>query len=489
MAVLKLLRNENLFETREAALNDIASRSETFEDGMVWIASYGETPNAKTLLAIKRDDGVTVFDNENMSDAINTLNYSDDAVAKKFVTSVSQTNGLISVQRGEITSDNSINLTDGSDGGVNFGVNIKNDEKVLNLTNQGLQTDISLKKITTGLSANIKEQYQLVGTNDTQLGNVTIDIYKNSSLLQVKLSTTDATWDAVNETIVDGTGEDALVFAYEDKNSVVQLVHVNVGSFLRESEITDGLEVVNHDVKVKIDTTSNDAENFLSVSSDGVKISGINSAISSKVGTLDATVKANLDNSDDTKVEEGKHFGIKIIETDGKLTSVSVVEDNIASQSYVTEIERVTAEALNDLNERIENVYTKEDIDDKGYLTEHQDISGKADVSVVQRIERVTAEALNDLNTRLSEEISTRQEADNSKADVSDVYTKDEVYTKTESDAKYLTEHQDISSKADVSDVERIERVTAEALNDIELRKLNKEDIEEYLSEIDCDEY
>lgn len=65
---------------------------------------------------------------------------------------------------------------------------------------------------------------------------------------------------------------------------------------------------------------------------------------------------------------------------------------------------------VNDLKDGIKNVYTKTESDGKyqpkgNYLTEHQDISGKANVG--------------------------------------------DSYTKAESDAKYLTEHQDISGKVD----------------------------------------
>ena len=61
-----------------------------------------------------------------------------------------------------------------------------------------------------------------------------------------------------------------------------------------------------------------------------------------------------------------------------------------------------------------EETYSKSEIDSKGYLTEHQDISTKADKA--------------------------------------DVYTKEETYSKSEIDNKgYLTQHQDISGKLDVS--------------------------------------
>lgn len=385
MAILKLLRNSEMFATREAALNDIILRATSLSDGEMWIASYGTNPNAKTILAVKRNYGVTVFDNESINDVINSLDYSDEAVAKSFVTSVSETNGVISVTRGEVTSnDKTIDLAETNGGGIDFAVNIdgsslvkdsndgtisvqiNSNEKVLSSGNNGLQTTIALKKVTTGLSANIKEQYQLVGIDGTtQLGNVAVDIYKDSALLAVKLSTLDATWDSTNNVIVDGTGEDALVFAYEDKNGQVQVVAIPVGDFLRESEFKDGLQVDsnNGEVSVKIDANSetltvsdgqggSTTEAALTVSIDGVKVGHIQDAIDYSIGLLDTTVTDSLDASDDTQVASGSHVGIKIVEEDGIITSVDIVEDDIASAADMNEIERVVSESLNDLELR-----------------------------------------------------------------------------------------------------------------------------------------
>lgn len=51
--------------------------------------------------------------------------------------------------------------------------------------------------------------------------------------------------------------------------------------------------------------------------------------IVAKIGELDATVRGQLTEAD--KVEDTKHVGVKVVEVDGKLTSVTVVEDDIAS--------------------------------------------------------------------------------------------------------------------------------------------------------------
>ncbi len=64
--VLKLLRNDTLFETREQALNYINTMAQTLGDGEFWASTYGTAPNAKSILAFKRDTGITIFDIESI---------------------------------------------------------------------------------------------------------------------------------------------------------------------------------------------------------------------------------------------------------------------------------------------------------------------------------------------------------------------------------------------------------------------------------------
>lgn len=68
------------------------------------------------------------------------------------------------------------------------------------------------------------------------------------------------------------------------------------------------------------------------------RITNVNNTLSgnltSTIQGLDATVSGQLTEAD--KVDTGKHVGVKVVETDGKLTEVKVVEDNIASASDLT---------------------------------------------------------------------------------------------------------------------------------------------------------
>ena len=138
-------------------------------------------------------------------------------------------------------------------------------------TLKGLETKIKdvaaaaksyeIKAITTGLSANVKEAFGLFDEDGVQTG-ATINIYKDSSLKEVKLS-----------------GQ-SLQFTYILANGTESTVGVDVSTFLSEAEFKNGLQVVDGEVSVKKDASS---EKFLSVSADGIKLSGVQDAIDAGV--------------------------------------------------------------------------------------------------------------------------------------------------------------------------------------------------------------
>lgn len=71
------------------------------------------------------------------------------------------------------------------------------------------------------------------------------------------------------------------------------------------------------------------------------------------IAALDATVGSQT-------VADGKHIAVEVVETDGKLTGLTIVESDIASAQdlddlvkVVNDNEHVTAGALNDLNDRL----------------------------------------------------------------------------------------------------------------------------------------
>lgn len=198
----------------------------------------------------------------------------------------------------------------------------------------------SIKQVTDGLAANVKEQYVLVkttktvtetGTTETttDLTDTPIKIYKDSSLKDVQLVPT------VNDNGVSGH---ALEFTYILADGTESKVPVDVSQFLAESEFADGLEVVNGIVKVKIDAAD---EGFLKTASGrGVYTEGIKTAIENAQSSaithandlniaMEGRVKA-LEGA----VGEGGSVSVQITEAINKLDK----SDSAETGSYVTHV-------------------------------------------------------------------------------------------------------------------------------------------------------
>ena len=212
----------------------------------------------------------------------------------------------------------------------------------------------SVVKVTEGLGANIKEAYKLVDEDGTQVGDL-IEIEKDDSLVDVVTTT-------------DGAGNQVVKFTYNLADGTSKEVTIDLSAYVTESEYGDGLQVVDHVISVKKDATS---EAFLTVGTEGVKLSGVQDAIDAAKGEAIAAIApaiAALD-ADVTSVatytvtdEEGAEstvdhkVRVQVVEVDGVVTGVNVTESDIASAERLAEVELVTSAALNDLNERLDGV-------------------------------------------------------------------------------------------------------------------------------------
>ena len=187
-------------------------------------------------------------------------------------------------------------------------------------------------------NSNIKEAYQVVSytgewtegtTEATKVGEV-IKIYKDATIHKIYLGYSDDVLNTSNGSTTTGTADDAhlsLNYVYIKADGTYAMASVPVGDFLREAEFKHGLQVAeNGEVSVKVDTTSDGAENFLSVGQNGVKISGVQTAIDNKITALDADV---------TGKSTDNHVTVQVIEKAGKVTNVNVTTPGLALDSEV----------------------------------------------------------------------------------------------------------------------------------------------------------
>lgn len=197
---------------------------------------------------------------------------------------------------------------------------------------------LSEAEVTALSDSNVKEAYKVVsytgtwteGTSTgTQVGDV-IKIYKDSSVKEIYLGSSkdeidaDGTFHKVQGTIPEA--DLSLNYAYMKADGTYEMAKINVANFLREAEFKNGLQVINGEVSVKVDTTSEGAENFLSVGQNGVKISGVQTAIDNKITALDADV---------TGKSTDNHVTVQVIEKAGKVTNVNVTTTGLALDSAV----------------------------------------------------------------------------------------------------------------------------------------------------------
>lgn len=108
---IKLLRNSDIYASREAAVSALQTKLAALTDGEICIASYGTSwDTAKSILGVARykdnKHSYTIFDVDQTSSdvqkAIEALDVSDVAVEGQYVSSVSETDGKISVTRKDL---------------------------------------------------------------------------------------------------------------------------------------------------------------------------------------------------------------------------------------------------------------------------------------------------------------------------------------------------------------------------------------------------
>ena len=262
--------------------------------------------DGQVVITVVETDGVVSEQKANVKD-LQLGGYSNDGTPSGSILSNDTVNTALAKLENKIGSnaitneDKSIVVTapTGTATTTDIKVNIKSGEKVLQLGNDGIFTNIKISGLTAAEiqalgDANVKEAYKLLDSTGGTLGDV-IKIYKDSALYRVYLGHVDDTLtSSTDPTVVPGTGDTALCFIYEKADGTYELVAVNVESFLQESEFADGLQVNNHVVSVKIDANSEqDSQatpaDFLTVSSNGIKVSGIKDEIDRKIAALDVT--------------------------------------------------------------------------------------------------------------------------------------------------------------------------------------------------------
>ena len=334
-----------------------------------------------------------------LSDKIGAMDLAEVGGTGKFVQSVSQSDGKVTAVAADLTAA-AVAATAIEGSGSTVAVAGDTVAEQIQSLGQTLKTvegnaaHYKVAKLTEGevkaLSdgANVREAYKVVSWTDDeaaatpqQVGE-TIKIYKDAALLSV----TPENGEAGENTVIK--------FTYSLADGAQKEVSVDLGKAIFESEMGNGMQVVDSKIAIKLDA-ANEGK-FLTVGVDGLKLSGVQKAIDDAVAAKDVsavgddyinasasgnqvsvsadvhplTVTPSAEGSTITGVEkslvdgkevadkvaaftnariseeiakldategeasvaDGKHVAVQVVETDGKITAVNVSEGDIASE-------------------------------------------------------------------------------------------------------------------------------------------------------------
>lgn len=215
-------------------------------------------------------------------------------------------NKNISVWRGTQTPPTNYHLWEKEDGGLYVYVDEKwqhliapNDKTILDEHQQQLNKikDLAITEVTP-TNTNTYKSYQLK-SGDNIFGT-TIDIPKDKFIKQVTLGYDNATIDSSTGNINIGTGlaKKYLLFSIILDTGNYELISINLSEFSTEKDYSDGLEVIDNKLKVKVDPSS---EEYLKVTNNGIKVEGIDTKVS---GTVD-NIKNKIQNGEWLPVRKG----------------------------------------------------------------------------------------------------------------------------------------------------------------------------------------
>ena len=211
-------------------------------------------------------------------------------------------------------SDKTITVTPPeNEGNTDIKVAIANaDTNILKIGTDGLDTEITLKKVESVTDNTLASQYQLVGKNNKVLGT-TIDIPKDRLLKDAKLgyanasvneSTGEITIGSAGASEIEGQPQ-YLILSMSIDTGAYKGVVVDLSQFLAEKEFKDGLVLEGNVVKGNVKTD----DKFLGVDENGFFTKGIEGAIDSKIADLNLTDNA-----------VAKSFVTKVNQNNGKIT-------------------------------------------------------------------------------------------------------------------------------------------------------------------------
>ena len=358
---LQLLRNASLYSDKTSALSALQTKLSSSSDGEIVLARYSDDDGAiESLIGVAYSDGTdtgyTIVDAagiaaniEELQDALesltstvtaNAVQSSDGTIVVDTTSSestditvnidgdtlVKDDSGVISVASAALTQyegENAIEIseTDSSTNTKTVSLTISDEDTILSQDESGLFAVLSLS-----YSSDDKKIY-LYGKDTTNaISEIdATDFIKDGMLSSAELYTATSTDTSLEE------GHKYVVLTFNDEGG--DTIYLDVNDLVDVYTGGDGISV--SDANVISVVVDDDSETFLSVSSDGLSLSGVQEAIDSAQAAATTTVSLSSDSTHITLTES--------TDTNGSLSYV-IGESDIASASDLSsEITRATA--------------------------------------------------------------------------------------------------------------------------------------------------
>lgn len=296
------------------------------------------------LTTLNGDDSTVGSVSKKVKDAVADLTLTAVSEEGSVITSVAQENGKVAAvktpikdvklkgyakgtETGAIAEEDTIvqALSKIENNAANASVSIKADDKILSKdSNNALFASVTLSAVTPTDTA-VREEYTIVGKDGADLAEGKhIKVYKDSSLKSLELV-------AENDTHQAGQ---FLKYVYVDVNGDEQTVYVDCSTLLAQSEFKNGLQVnTAGEVSVKLAT---DSEEYLTVDENGIKLSGVKTAIENAKKNAAVTVSADT-NQHVSVVESAGADGGKVF-----TVSDNIAGDNVKMKGFTSDAKGFT---------------------------------------------------------------------------------------------------------------------------------------------------
>ena len=268
--------------------------------------------------------------------AINGLNADIKGGAGKFIQSVQEDKGVITAVEADLTA--AAVAYDKTDDKViakatDVSAAIKElDSKVAANKDAELTyktVKLTAEEITVIADANVKEAYKVVSVDkagkETTVGDI-IKIYKDSALVSIE-------YTEVNDKKQKGQ---FLKYVYTLADGTEKTVYVDMSKLVDQAEVENGIQAVDGKLSIKI-AEGNEAD-FLTVDANGLKLSGVKTAID----TAQKAVQDNLDAEiTRAKIEEKKNADAIGVNADAiaKLNGTAATDGSVAKAVADAKIE------------------------------------------------------------------------------------------------------------------------------------------------------